>query len=65
MAALGSPRTGPRLPRGVSFLACAAENLAAVEQLPLPKIALVPARADDAAEPTFAESAAVLGWISE
>jgi hypothetical protein len=53
------------LPRGASFLACAAENLAALEQIPLPKLALVPARADDAAEPTFAESAAVLGWISE
>jgi hypothetical protein len=53
------------VPRGVSFLACAAENLAAVEQISLPKIALVPARADDAAEPTFSESAAVLGRISE
>jgi hypothetical protein len=53
------------LPRGVAFVACAAENLPAVESVPLPKIVLVPARADDASEPTFAESAAVLGWISE
>ena len=53
------------LPRGISFVACEPENLAAVEQVPLPKVALVPARADSAAEPTFPESAAVLGWISE
>jgi hypothetical protein len=53
------------LPRGVSFVACAAENLAVVEQIPLPKLVLVPERAEDAAEPTFAESAAVLGWVSE
>jgi hypothetical protein len=59
--------SGPdqHLPPGVAFVACAAENLLAVEQVPLPKIVLVPVRTDDAAEPTFAGSAAVLGWISE
>lgn len=50
---------------GISFLACEAENLHASAQVPLPKIVLVPPREEDAAEPTFAESAAVLGWISE
>jgi hypothetical protein len=53
------------LPGKVSFLACQAETLAAIERVPMPKLALVPERAEDAAEPTFAESAAVLGWVSE
>lgn len=53
------------LAKSMSFLACEAENLDAVAEVPVPKIVLVPQREEEAAEPTFAESAAVLGWISE
>jgi hypothetical protein len=60
---LNSAPTTP-LPRGISFLACEAKNLARVEQIPLPKVLLM-ADSDDAPKSPPQASPTILGWISQ